>query len=84
MNENYNNGVPNYYSTTNSASLSLNDEIARGMNIYFKAKENSRYLTEDNKILVSNAEYYISAVPNNHPVKQIINNEINSYYARAK
>ncbi|MCM1053190.1 MAG: hypothetical protein NC483_04375 [Ruminococcus sp.] len=73
----------NYNSSTNSSGT-LNDEISRSMQVYFKAKENSRYLTEDNKILVSNTEYYISSIPNSHPFKQVINNEINTYYLKAK
>ncbi len=69
---------------TPNNSESLNDAISRSMQVYFKAKENNRYLTEDNKILVSNTEYYISSIPNNHPFKQVINNEINNYYLKAK
>lgn len=77
MNSNYGNQV-------SSNNVSLNDAISQSMRVYFNAKEKSRYLTEDNKILVSNTEYYISMVPNNHPMKQLINQEINNYYARAK
>lgn len=76
MNGSYNSGTNN--------PPTLNEEIIRDMQVYFNAKENSRFLTEDNRILVSSTEYYISSVPNNHPVKQLINNEINNYYLKAK
>lgn len=76
MNGSYNSGTNNL--------PTLNEEIIRDMQVYFNAKENSRFLTEDNRILVSSTEYYISSVPNNHPVKQLINNEINNYYLKAK
>lgn len=76
MNQNYNNSA--------NKTTDLNFEIENGMKTYFKAKEKSRYLTEDNRTILGNLEYFISSIPNNHPFKQVINNSINQYYLRAK
>lgn len=62
----------------------LKDEISNGMATYFEAKDSFNFLTSENKILVTNTENSIAKLPDNSPVKQYINQELDNYYERTK
>ncbi len=62
----------------------LKNEITNGMNTYFEAKDNFNLLTSENKILVTNAGNSIAKLPDNSPIKQYINSELDNYFERTK
>lgn len=67
----------------NNFDNSLESQIKRYMNLYFTAKE-SPYLTGDNRTLIGQVEANINSLPANSYMKQIVNNEIDQYFATTK
>jgi len=62
---------------------SLESTVKAYMQLYFKAKE-SPFLTEDNRTLLGQVSSNIAILPENSYMKNIINNEIDKYFATTK
>ena len=62
----------------------LKSEISNGMSTYFEAKDNFRFLTSENKILVANTANSMAKLPNNSPIKQYIDSQLDNYYQYTK
>ncbi len=63
---------------------SLEQNVNSYMNTYFNAKDNSQYLTSDNQMLLGQVEMNIAALPDASPLKGMINNRIDEFYATTK
>ena len=62
----------------------MQEEIKKYMNTYFKAKDNSSLLTEDNKVLLSQVEFYIASMSEQAEIKKLIDEIIDDQLADTK
>ncbi len=65
-------------------SNNVEQTINTYMDTYFNAKDNSEYLTSDNRMLLGQVEMNIATLPENSPLKGLINNKIDDFYATTK
>ena len=54
------------------------------MSRYFNAKDNSHLLMEENKILLGQIEYDITTIPQDNPLKKLIDNKLDEYANKNK
>ena len=62
----------------------MQEEIKKYMDTYFKAKDNSSLLTEDNKVLLSQVEFYIASMSEQAEIKKLIDEIIDDQLADTK
>ena len=62
----------------------MQEEIKKYMDTYFKAKDNSSLLTEDNKVLLSQVEFYIASMSEQADIKKFIDEIIDDQLADTK
>ena len=62
----------------------MQEEIKEYMDMYFKAKDNTNFLTEDTKVLLSQTEFYIASLPEQAEIKKIIDGIIDDKFADTK
>lgn len=62
----------------------LEQKIASFMSLYFNVKETMQSLTEENKILISNIDTLVAAIPKDTAIGSIVNKKLDDYLELTK